>query len=219
MVAKQFINTNIPSLFYSDTVERALDLLNDYKLYSLPLVKDNSFEGFLSEDTLLAYDYSLKLSEIPPILATQLIYAEDPLLEAIRKAIETETDLLAVVDSVSQDFQGVLEKAVLFEKFIGTLSLSDVGGLIEINIKRKDYSLAEITRIIENESARIISLFITNDDHNDLIISLKLDVSHLSAVVNTLIRFGYDVVSYHSSEPVNNIEKDRYELLMKYLNM
>ena len=127
--------------------------------------------------------------------------------------------MLLPVLNADGEFRGVVEKTALYEHFISRLALHETGGLLEINLKGKDYALSEIARIIENESGKIISLFITRDGNGDMVLSLKLDITHISPVISALGRFGYEVLSYHSSEPVNNLEKDRFDLLMKYLSI
>lgn len=215
---KSYINPNIPVLRPSDTVDDALVLFSDFKLNYLPYVIDGSFEGFFSEDLLLNYNIDDRLADIQPLPAEHILLENDLLTEAVRKAAGSEIILLPVLNA-DGEFKGVVEKAELYEHFIGQLELHQTGGLLEINLKGQDYSLTEISRIIENESGKIISLFITRDRNNDMILSLKLDITHISAVISALGRFGYEVVSYHSSEPVNNLEKDRFELLMKYLSI
>lgn len=215
---KSYINPNIPVLRPSDTVDDALLLFSDFKLNHLPYVIDGSFEGFFSEDLLMNYDIDDRLSDIQPLPTEHILLENDLLTEAVRKAAGSEITLLPVLNA-DGEFSGVVEKAGLYEQFIGQLALHQAGGLLEINLKGKDYSLTEISRIIENESGKIISLFITRDGNNDMILSLKLDITHISAVISALGRFGYEVVSYHSSEPVNNLEKDRFEQLMKYLSI
>jgi acetoin utilization protein AcuB len=109
-----------------------------------------------------------------------------------------------------------------FESFVLQMPLNDPGGIIEIDINNKDYSLTEISRIIENENAKITCLYISNspNEHDQKsALTLKLDISQISNVVNALGRYGYEVTSYHAAEPVANLEKDRYELLMKYLGI
>lgn len=216
---KSYINPNIPVLRPSDTVDDALLLFSDYKLTHLPYIMHGSFEGFFSEDLLMNYDIDDLLSDIQPLPAEHFLLENDQLTEAVRKAAASEILLLPVMNAEG-GFVGVAEKTAIYERFIGQLALHQTGGLLEINLKGKDYSLGEIARIIENESGKIISLFITHDENSDdMILAIKLDITHISHVISALSRFGYEVVSYQSSEPVTNVEKDRFDQLMKYLSI
>lgn len=218
MTAKNFISKTLPVLKPSDIVDDALMLFNDYKVNYLPLINEDRFLGVFSEDLLLNYDTDFSLSEVQPIAVEKTVLENDSLLEAVNKAYTLEFDVIPVINS-DGEYVGIIDKLELFQAFIGSLALHEPGGLLEINLKRTDYSLSEISRIIENESGKVISSFISTDKNNDLVLSLKLDISHISAVISALNRYGYEVLSYHSSEPINNLEKDRFDLLMKYLSI
>jgi acetoin utilization protein AcuB len=218
MVAKELIDSNIPVLKQTDNVDRALQLMSECKNSHLPYLHDEIFSGFFSEDFLLNYDYDTLLEKIRPEMVELKIDSNLPILELIKVFSQTAFDLLPVFDTTGL-FLGVIEKKEANEMFIGALALNDNGGILEINLHNKEYSLTEISKIVEYEYAKIISLFLSSDSQNQMHLTLKLDIAQISGVVNSLERYGYDVVSYFASEPVTNIEKDRYDLLMKYLSI
>ena len=218
MVAKDFLDNNIPVLKSSDNVDRALQLMADGQTSHLPLVNEGDFEGFLSEEQLLAYDYDTFLSEITPIMVEEILTEYLPILEVIKIFKKANLEILPVFNH-QKEFIGVINKNQANQNFIDLLALDDVGGLIEINLHNKEYSLSEISKIIEHESGKITSLFMSNDINGQLQLTLKLDISQISNIISALERYGYDVISYFASEPVSNLEKDRYDLLMKYLSI
>jgi len=218
MVAKELIDSNIPVLKQTDNVDRALQLMSECKNTHLPYLHNEIFSGFFSEDFLLNYDYDTLLEEIRPEMVELKIDSNLPILELIKLFSRTVFELLPVFDS-AELFLGVVEKKEVNERFIETLALNDNGGIIEINLHNKEYSLTEISKIVEYEYAKIISLFLSYDSQNQMHLTLKLDIAQISGVVNSLERYGYEVASYFASEPVTNIEKDRYDLLMKYLSI
>jgi acetoin utilization protein AcuB len=218
MVAKEFIDNNIPVLNQTDKVYRALQLINECKIVHLPYLEHEKFKGFFSEEQLINFDYDAMLTEIPPLLVLDYLDENLPLFELVKAFSKTALDILPVFDG-QQDFLGVVEKKEINEQFIARFSLNDNGGLLEINLQNKEYSLSEISKIVEYEYAKITSSFLFQDASNHLHLTLKLDIAQISGVVNSLERYGYDVVSYFASEPVSNLEKDRYDLLMKYLSI
>jgi signal-transduction protein with cAMP-binding, CBS, and nucleotidyltransferase domain len=218
MVAKEFINSIIPVLNQTDKVYRALQLINECKISHLPYLENEKFKGFFSEEQLNIFDYDAMLSDIPPLLVLDYLDENLPLFELVKVFSKTALDILPVFDG-QQNFLGVVEKKEINEKFISMFSINDNGGLLEINLQNKEYSLSEISKIVEYEYAKITSSFLFQDASNHLHLSLKLDIAQISGVVNSLERYGYDVISYFASEPVSNLEKDRYDLLMKYLSI
>jgi hypothetical protein len=80
--------------------------------------------------------------------------------------------------------------------------------------------LAEIARIVESENTKILSCFIsTPHGLENLELTLKLNRQDLKHVIATLTRFGYDVKSsYFESDYLDTLQ-DRYDGLMRYLDV
>lgn len=217
MVAKDLLSNDVPVLRPSDSVDRALQLMSDFKYSQLPLVNEKQYEGVLNEDHLLNYDFDTLLEEIKPIDFHIDIDENFPLVEII-KSFRNETIEFLPVQSKG-GFLGIIERKTAFQTLVDKMVLSENGGLIEIKTKDGDYQLSDISRIIEQESGKIMSMFLSHDILNNLLVTLKIDVSQISPIVSSLERHGYEVSSYYASEPVTNLEKDRYDLLMKYLSI
>ncbi|MCA0363989.1 MAG: CBS domain-containing protein [Bacteroidetes bacterium] len=217
MVAKDLLSTDVPILRPSDNVDRALQLMSDFKYSQLPLVENKIYSGILTEDHLLNYDFDTLLEEIEPVDFQINIDENFPLVEVIKSFRNENIEFLPVQSK--GEFLGIIERKTAFQSLVDKMVLSESGGLIEIKTKDGDYQLSDISRIIEQESGKIMSMFLSHDILNNLLITLKIDVSQISPIVSSLERHGYEISSYYASEPVTNLEKDRYDLLMKYLSI
>lgn len=93
--------------------------------------------------------------------------------------------------------------------------------LIILEIPTQDYTLTEIARLVEGNNARIISLSsILISGGNDLLVSLKLDVSDLSTVLRSFERFNYNIVYYFMKEgEITDKLQERLDELLYYLDM
>ena len=60
MLTIELINTNIPRLQLQDSVSKALQLMNDFRLTHLPVVADNKYLGLVSEEDLLDAAWGLE---------------------------------------------------------------------------------------------------------------------------------------------------------------
>ena len=56
MLTRDLISQTIPYLHLHDKVHHALQLMNDYHVTHLPVVKDESYVGIISEEQLLHSD-------------------------------------------------------------------------------------------------------------------------------------------------------------------
>ena len=93
--------------------------------------------------------------------------------------------------------------------------------LIILEIPLKDYTLTEIARIVESNNAHIIALSVLPiSGGSELLVSLKLDVSELTSVLRSFVRFNYNVVYYYMKEgEITDQQKERLDELMYYLDM
>ena len=93
--------------------------------------------------------------------------------------------------------------------------------LIILEIPLKDYTLTEIARIVESNNAHVMALSVMPITGGSLLlVSLKLDVDDLTAVLRSFERFSYNVLYYFMREgEVTDTQKERLDELMYYLDM
>jgi hypothetical protein len=85
---------------------------------------------------------------------------------------------------------------------------------------KKNYSLAEIARIVESENKVILSSLLSSNAESDrLEITLKLNSAQIQNLLSTFERFGYNIKAIFDEEDVKDTLKNRYESLMTYLNV
>jgi hypothetical protein len=93
--------------------------------------------------------------------------------------------------------------------------------LIILEIPLKDYTLTEIARIVESNNAHVMALSVMPISGGSLLlISLKLDLDDLTAVLRSFERFNYNVLYYFMREgEVTDTQQERLDELMYYLEM
>ena len=93
--------------------------------------------------------------------------------------------------------------------------------LIILEIPLKDYTLTEIARIVESNNAHVMDLSVIPISGGSLLlISLKLDLDDLTAVLRSFERFNYNVLYYFMREgEVTDTQQERLDELMYCLEM
>ena len=105
--------------------------------------------------------------------------------------------------------------------FAQSASVQMPGGILVLSMDLMDYSLAEISRYVEENNAKIISSTMVEDslDKGKIKLTLKINQLDLSRIVATLERFGYRVIGRYQEDARDDDSKERLDMLMKYLNM
>ena len=220
MIAKDLISNEIPPVKTSDTGLEALNWMMFFKVSHLPIVNNEEFLGLISEDDIFELNNpdevlgNHKLSLFMPYA-----YANQHIYEVLEIAARLKLSVIPVIDE-SNTFLGVIKMVDLLHEFAKYSAIERTGGIIVLDVHVSDYSLVEIAQIVESNDAKILSLYVTSlPDSSRMEITIKVNVSDLTSIVQTFNRFEYQVkASYLEIDKQDDLYNSRFDLLMRYLN-
>lgn len=220
MLAKDIITENIPPLKSSDTGEKAIDWMMEFKLSHLPLVENKKYMGLVSEDDILDFnDTGQKLGSYLKNLYKPYVRETEHIFEVLRVAAGLKTPVIPVVDQEMR-YLGMITLQSLLYNFAALTSISGTGGVIVLELaNKKDYVLSDIARMVESNNAHILSLFMHQVSEESNTLTLKVDTTDIRHIIATFERFGYEVKAYFEESDLGEIYKDRFDSLMNYLNI
>ena len=218
MMASAFIDPSIVPLKISDSVAVAIDFFKEFSVRQLPVVQDNICIGILSLDEI-----EEELTDIPVLDFINLSYSfastYDHIYEVMRAISEQSVTLFPIIDE-NNNYLGCITLASLFKNYVNCAAFSQPGSIIVLEMDKKNYSLAEIARIVESENKVILSSLLSSNAESDrLEITLKLNSAQIQNLLSTFERFGYNIKATFDEEDVKDTLKNRYESLMTYLNV
>ena len=218
MMASAFIDPSIVPLKISDSVAVAIDFFKEFSVRQLPVVQDNICIGILSLDEI-----EEELADIPVLDFINLNYSfastYDHIYEVMRAISEQSVTLFPIIDE-NNNYLGSITLASLFKNYINCAAFSQPGSIVVLEMDKKNYSLAEIARIVESENKVILSSLLSSNAESDrLEITLKLNSAQIQNLLSTFERFGYNIKATFDEEDVKDTLKNRYESLMTYLNV
>ena len=84
-----------------------------------------------------------------------------------------------------------------------------------------DYSLAEISRLVEENNCKILSSSVKNDpdDPNNIRVTIKLNTLEMERVAATLERFEYKIIARFKESKVTEGEREKIDMLFRYLEI
>ncbi len=220
MHASSLISYSVPPLKLSDTGVKALLWMNDFHVRHLPVVEDGKLLGLLTEDEVLNFVDAESTIEISkPVLLSKFVPAEKHLYDIMKLVVNFNLTVIPVLNNEGE-YMGLITIEDLLKKLAETGSITQPGGVLILEMAPRDYSLSEIARIIELENATILSSFISSPyGTNSLELTLKLNKEDLKHIVATLERFNYNVKSsFYESDYVDGLQ-DRFDGLLRYLNV
>ena len=219
MIAKELISQLIQPLRTSDTGEQALTYMQIYHLKHLPIVNNEQLLGTISEEDITTNSMEEAIGSFPLSLNKAYVRQGDHLFEVMSVMADHKLSAIPVVDQ-KDNYLGLITLEDLIQFYARSFSFSEPGGIIVIELNKTDYSLAEISRIIEGENAAVLSSFLTHDETSQHIyVTLKtnqIDTHHIEA---TLERFGYTIKATFSEEGYFESMQDHYDAFLHYLNV
>jgi acetoin utilization protein AcuB len=219
MIARDILDNHIAPLRTSSSGEDALHSMSEAMIRHLPIVNEEQLLGTLSEDDILDHDIMEPIGSYDLSLQKAFVQEDDHIFEIIQVLASNNLTAIPVVDK-QLNYLGTITQHGLIRYFANSYSFKDPGSIIVLRMADRDYSLAEIARLVEMDNARILSTFITEGkEEGNILLTLKLNTQNLTTILATLRRFNYDIYSSFTELEYLDALKERYDALMAYLNV
>lgn len=221
MIAEDLINHMIPPLKGSDDAHKAIVWMEEFRCNYLPVVENSRLLGFISEEIILeTNDIEKHVKDFNLVGLSCYVHLDTHFYDILKVATDNKLQMVAVLNE-DQQYNGVITVQDTLTSFAQTAAVQMPGAIIVLCMNYIDYSLAEISRLIEENHAKILSSIIKEDplDAGKIRLTLKINQSDMSRIVATLERFGYKVIGrYQETKPVEN-ERERIDMLLRYLDI
>ena len=221
MIARELISQTMPLLLCNDSGQKAINIMESYRVSHLPLVREKEYLGLISDSDI--YDMEMEMCRLgenlnsfsrPYVLVNQHIY------EVAQKMIDTKISVMPVLD-MNENYLGLITINELSENLLKLVVANEPGAVIVLELNAIDYSLSQIAQIIESNDAKVLSLYTRNPENsNELDVTVKVNVSDITAIIQTFVRYDYNIKAvYMDDSLLKDMYTERYELFMKYMNL
>jgi len=220
MIAKNLIIDDIPPIKPSETMEKALDWMDEFKISHLPVVDHKVYYGLVSDNMIYDFnDSNSPISKLKLINFRPKVYEYEHLYKVMQVLSELKLTTIPVTDK-DDNYLGLITLSFLMTTLASSTSFSEHGSVIILEINQIDYTLAQISQIIESNDAKILSSYISTIPNSKKVeVTIKTNKDNIDGILQTFTRYDYNVIAVFSDEKVMSEVKSRYEELMKYLNI
>jgi len=216
--ALNLISKSLPHLNRGESALYVLNLMDELRVTDLPVVENGLFLGLANEsDFLNAEVYHGEVQAELDLLKVSVL-PEAHVLDVLKAVSENDISVIPVVDE-GNNYIGTITSADLLDHLAEMLGAMRDGGIIVLQVVERDHSIQQIARIIEENNAKILSLSVMPSEGGNLEIHIKIDLPDLNPILQSLERFNYTILSKFQASQYDYELKDRYDELMRYLNM
>jgi len=214
LLAENLISDSLSSVNSAEKGKKALNSMDVYRVSHIPVVNGSKYMGLVSDKLI----YDLNILEVP--MNTSHVHKGQHIFEIAILMYKLKLSVLPVLDN-DHYYLGAITLYDLARRFAKLFSLQEIGGVIVLEMNVNDYSLAEISRIVESNDIKILSSFMDRKPGGNVLdVILKLDKDDLSTLIQTFMRYDYHVKEvYMDQSELGDLYKDRFEQFMKFMNI
>ena len=221
MIAQELINHMIPPLKLSDDAHKAMVWMEELRVKQLPVIDNGKFLGLISEDMILdENDVDRLIANFDFIGSECQVDDSAHFYDVIKMASNQHVEMVGVMDDLDK-YIGVITIQDTISSFAQSAAVQMPGGIVVLSLDQIDYSLSEISRLIEAENAKILSCVVKEDtnDPSKIRLTLKINKVDLSRITATLERFEYRIIARFQESKVLEGDKEKVDMLLKYLDI
>lgn len=220
MFAAEIISDAIPSLRTDDTVQKALDRMNDFKLKHMPVVNEVTFLGLVAEDDLLnIHNHDTLLNDAAVNMLNVFVLNNAHTYDVIRLLSQLKLTAVPVLDQ-QKNYLGLISINNMVNAVAEQYAVNEPGGIIVLEISNRDNSLAHIAQIVEADNAQILSSYVNSfEDSTRLEVTLKVNKTEITSLVASFERYDYLVKEVYNNTQIDDGSQERYDSFMNYLNV
>ena len=222
MQAKEFISDIFPAININDNGEKALVRMDFFKISHIPLTDTKgNYYGLISENEI--YDFNLlqkPFETYKNILIRPFVYEDQHIYDIIALFSNLKISVVPILTRKNK-YKGAVCLQELMKYFSNIFETSNNGTIFILEMSIHDYSLTQISRIIEENGAKILNLHSSIKKTSSKIeLTIKINTTDFSAIRQSLERHNYYIKSsYSKDDKINELIDERYEEFMNYLNI
>jgi acetoin utilization protein AcuB len=220
MKAIELITEEIPPLVHTDTGDKALRWMDEFKVSHLPVLKNGNFVGVISESDILdKMDLDETLDKLFDHLPRPFVFDNVHLYEALAIISEQKLSVLPILDR-NEKYLGCTSIHHLITLIANTGCIKERGGIIILEMNQIDYSMSQIAQIVESNNARILSSYVmSSPDSSKIEVTLKINQIELDRIIRTFERYDYIIKASFQKSSNDDDVQFKFDALMNYLNL
>jgi len=217
MNLSELIINDIRLVDVSQKVRLIQQMFNNLTYSHIPVCEKEVFLGCISENDVHCFETEISIKECQYAVEYFFVNWNTNWLDVLEAFAQNSANVMPVLKDGS--YIGYYELKDILSLFDQTPFFFEPGAILIVQKETKDYSFSEISQIIESNNSKVLGAFLSSLNNDLTEITIKVNDKNLSDIIQTFMRYGYEVISGHEGESYVQDLKERSEYLKKYLNI
>ncbi|MGO4772151.1 CBS domain-containing protein [Flavobacterium sp. W22_SRS_FK3] len=213
-----YITNDFRAIDSQETIASVQDFFSDLSFSHFPILENGTFIGSIASDDVETFDTDKKIIDYKYTLERFFARKSMIWLDVLEIFAKNHTNVIPVLDE-NNAYTGYYEMEDIMKFFQETPFLKEQGGIIIVQKGLLDYSMGQVTQIVESNNGKILGCFISEADLENVHITVKIGVGPMNEIIQTFRRYNYEIISEHQEDTYINSLKERSDYLDKYLNI
>ncbi|WP_396211031.1 CBS domain-containing protein [Flavobacterium sp.] len=213
-----YITNDYKALDSQETIAHVQDFFMDVPFSHFSVLNEGIYIGSIAADDVDTFDSDKNISDYK--YALEGFFARNSMiwLDVLEVFAKNHSNVVPVLNEENA-YLGYYELEDIVKFFHETPFLREQGGIIVIKKSIQEYSMSQITQIVESNNGKLLGLFVSEADVENVQITIKIAIGAMNDIIQTFRRYNYEIVSEHQEDNYLNSLKERSEYLDKYLSM
>jgi len=213
-----YITNDYKAIDSQETIAEVQDFFIDVPFSHFSVLNEGTYIGCIASDDVETFDTDKKVSDYKYTLEGFFARKNMIWLDVLEVFAKNHSNVVPVLDE-DNSYLGYYELEDIVKFFHETPFLKEQGGIIVVKKSVLDYSMSQITQIVESNNGKLLGLFVSEADVDSVQVTIKIALGSMNDIIQTFRRYNYEIISEHQEDNYLNNLKERSEYLDKYLNM
>jgi Mg/Co/Ni transporter MgtE len=214
----EYISNDFKALDSEETIVEVQSFFDEVPFSHFSVLKEGVYLGCIAADDVETFDFDKKVSDYKYTLEGFFARINMNWLDVLEIFAKNDCNMVPVLGE-DNSYLGYYELEDVVKFLYETPFLKDQGGIIVVEKNAVDYSIGQITQIVESNNGKLLGLFISDASAEKVQVTIKIALGPMNDIIQTFRRYNYEIVSEHQEDNYMNSLKERSEYLDKYLNI
>jgi CBS domain-containing protein len=213
-----YINNDFKPFSITETVADIQDFFAESTFSHFPLLDNGVYIGCISAVDSETFESEKNITDYR--YAFEGFFVRDNMiwLDVLEVFARNNANVVPILDA-NNKYIGYYEITDIIKFLNETPFLKETGGIIVVEKPTADYSMSQITQIVESNNGKLLGVFVSEANAEKVQVTIKTTLGSVNEIIQTFRRYNYQIVSEHNEDNYLNSLKERSEYLDKYLNM
>ena len=214
----EYINNDFKPFSSTESVALVHDFFAESTFSHFPILDDEVYLGSISAVDAETFETGKTL--INYLYAFEGFFVRESMtwLDVLEIFARNNSNIVPILDETNK-YLGYYEITDVIKFLNETPFLKETGGIIVVEKPTADYSMSQITQIVESNNGKLLGVFVSEATAEKVQVTVKTTLGGMNDIIQSFRRYNYEIVSEHHEDNYLNTLKERSEYLDKYLNM